>query len=338
MNQPEHTPADRHDRTLLALREQLPPPRPITLSDDHRRALQRRTLAAARRTDRRREVVRTVAPAGLVVACLATAVALLATTLLGGAEPGPTDGPRPVAAAPAAASRLQAIAAVAGRAPTPAVGDDQFVYVRSAVVSNEAALGEAPDLGAVHEREIWLAQDPDAHGSRGSLIREDGQDWPIVTVGSDPAGARRPTYSWLASLPTDPDRLLDELEALAVPVDGQEPEQAVFDLMTGLVRETVLPPDLAAALYRAARLVPGVVLERGAEDAVGRRGVGISRTDERFRSRTLWVVDPGTGELLGTRDHLLGPDGEPMLFHATAVLERAVVDEPGREPAGGGRA
>lgn len=331
-------PADRHETNLLELRKELPPPRPVTLSDDHRRALERRTRAAARRTDRRRAVARTAAPVALVAACLVTVVALLATSLTGRDTVAPTAAPRPVAAAPAAAARLLSIADVAGRASEPSVGQDDIVYVRSAVISNEGELGEAPELGEVHQREVWLAQGADVHGGRGSLIREDGQDWPIRTVGADPAGARRPTYAWLASLPTDPDRLLDVLEPMAVPVDGQEPEQALFDLMTGLVRETIVPPDLAAALYRAARLVPGVVLERGAQDAIGRRGVGISRTDERFRSSTLWVVDPATGQLLGTRDHLLGPDGEPMLYAATAVLERGVVDRAGQEPSGGGRA
>ncbi|MBC9731829.1 CU044_5270 family protein [Nocardioides marmotae] len=329
---------NHHDTDLRELRDQLPPPRPITLSEAHRRSLEHRTRTAILRSDRRRAAVGTVAPLALVAACAATVVALLATALPGGTSPSTEPDPRPVAAAPAAASRLLSIAETASRRAAPVVGQDQFIYVRSAVLANEGRFGEAPVLGEVHEREVWFGQDPGVRGGDANLIRELGQDWPIVTYGPDPAGARRPTYAWLAALPTDPDRLLDELEPLAVPVDGQEPEQAVFDLMTGLVRETLLPPDLAGALMRAARLIPGVVLEPGAQDAIGRRGVGISRTDERFRTRTVWVLDPATGRLLGTRDHMIGPDGKAVLYGATAVLERAVVDRAGQRPSGGGRA
>ncbi|MDN4175550.1 CU044_5270 family protein [Nocardioides sp. SOB77] len=329
---------NRHDTHLLELRDELPPPQPIVLSREHRRALELRTRAAVARSDRRRAVAATAGPLALVAACVATVVALLATALPGGTSTATEPERRPVAAAPAAAARLLSIADVAGRAAAPVVGRDQFVYVRSAVISNVGAVGHAPRLGEAHEREVWSGQDPSSAGGRDDVIREHGQDWPIVTVGPDPAGAGRPTYAWLASLPTDPDRLLDELEGLAVPVGGQEPEQAVFDLMTALVRETILPPELAGALLRAARLLPGVVLEPGATDALGRRGVGISRTDERFRARVPWVLEPTTGELLGTRDYLLGADGEPALFGATAVLERAVVDRAGQEPTGGGRA
>ena len=165
------------------------------------------------------------------------------------------------------------------------------------------------------------------------MIREFGQDWPLEHGGPASAGVQRPTYAWLASLPTDPDELLDELERSAVPVDGQEPEQALFDLVGNLLFEQVVPPDTAAALYRAVTRLPGVEVERGATDALGRRGVGISRSDVRFHTRTTWVLDSGTYELQGVRWWFTHPDGSPdTLFGATAVLESAVVDHAGQAP------
>jgi DNA-directed RNA polymerase specialized sigma24 family protein len=147
------------------------------------------------------------------------------------------------------------------------------------------------------------------------------------------AGASRPTYAWLEALPTEADELLDTLERSAVPVDGQEQSQATFELIGSLVSEQLVPPETAAALYRAVTRIPGVEVDRGATDALGRRGVGISRRDTRFHTRTTWVFDPSTYELLGVRWWFTHVDGSPdTLFGATAVLESAVVDRAGQVP------
>lgn len=107
----------------------------------------------------------------------------------------------------------------------------------------------------------------------------------------------------------------------------------MFDLIGNLVSEQLLPPDTAAALYRAVTRIPGIEVDPGATDALARRGVGISRADERFRTRTTWVFDTSTWELLGARWYFTHADGSPdTLFGATAVLETAVVDEAGTPP------
>ena len=75
------------------------------------------------------------------------------------------------------------------------------------------------------------------------------------------------------------------------------------------------------------------MVDRGATDALGRHGTGISRADERFHTRTTWIFDAETFDLLGTRWFFTHPDGSPdTLFGATAVLETAVVDRAGQEP------
>jgi hypothetical protein len=97
----------------------------------------------------------------------------------------------------------------------------------------------------------------------------------------------------------------------------------------GLVGEGLVPPRVAAALFEAATRIPGVTVDPGATDALGRRGTGISRADRTVRS--VWVLDPGSYEVLGTRDYFVGP-GPDVLYGATAVLERGVADRVGERP------
>ena len=90
----------------------------------------------------------------------------------------------------------------------------------------------------------------------------------------------------------------------------------------------------AAAVYRAAAMIPGVVLVADSVDAAGRHGVAVARTDE-SGERTEWIFEATTFEYLGERSYLVrdtvvGTAG--MLTATTAVLERAVVQRRGDLP------
>ncbi|SEC53606.1 hypothetical protein SAMN04489844_2479 [Nocardioides exalbidus] len=318
---------------LVELRGSHPAPHDIALSSEHRDRLRSRVDTAIGRHETRRRLALAVAAPATVLAC-ASAVAAVAVLALTGPSPATTATvDRPVLASAAAVRVLDRAADRALATTAPVVREDQFVYTRSATLTNEGTFGGAVSLGDLHTREIWLGQDPGPFGWRDDVIRELGQDWPLESGGPSPAGARRPTYAWLAALPTDPGALLDELEHVAVPVDGQSQDQAVFDVVGNLLSEQLLPPPTAAALYRAVTLVDGVEVDRGATDALGRRGVGISRADERFHTRTTWIFDSETFELRGTKWFFTHADGSPdTLFGATAVLETAVVDRAGQEP------
>jgi len=320
-----------HD--LDELRRSHPAPHDITLSPLHRARLGSRVDLAIDRHEARRRVVRGIAGPATVLAC-ATAVATVAVLALTGDSPAPRpEATRAVMTSVAATRVLDGAADRALASPAPTVREDQFVYTRSAVITNEGRLGEGVVLGPVHERETWLGQDPGPFGWQDDVIRELGQDWPLESGGPSPAGARRPTYAWLAQLPTDPDALLDVLDRAAAPVDGQEQQQATFELIGSLVSEQLVPPDTAAALFRAVTRIDGIEVERGATDALGRRGIGITRSDARFHTRTTWIFDPSTYELRGTRWFFTHADGSPdTLFGATAVLETAVVDRAGQVP------
>ncbi|NEE44867.1 hypothetical protein G3M55_09635, partial [Streptomyces sp. SID8455] len=98
----------------------------------------------------------------------------------------------------------------------------------------------------------------------------------------------------------------------------------MFENIGHLIGETVLPPETAAALYKAAALIPGVSDAPGAVDALGRHGVGIAREDTRFSTRSEWVFDPEGLAFLGSRTFLTEDTGigaKGTLLDAEAVLK-----------------
>lgn len=75
-----------------------------------------------------------------------------------------------------------------------------------------------------------------------------------------------------------------------------------------------------------------------AVDAVGRRGIGIARTDTKYSERSEWVFDAEDFHYLGERQYLtkdtaIGKAG--ALISNSAVLRRAVVDKGGVRPTAG---
>ncbi|MER5430850.1 CU044_5270 family protein [Streptomyces sp. NPDC002588] len=257
------------------------------------------------------------------------------TAARGGASGTPTGG------SPSAAVTLDRIAAVAMRTDVAAVQDGQWVYVRTRSVDNEADWGQPVKHSAPQDREVWFSQEPGPLIKYG-LIRDENGDSPIrilVPKGSpgERAGIDRPTYAWLASLPTDPDALLKRLYAETPVSDGDDKDQAVFERIGELVQEQILPSATASAIYRATARIPGVAEVDDAVDAVGRRGIAIARTNTAMGLRTEWIFDPETLGYLGersvlTRDSAMGEAG--TVFDTRAVLERAVVDKQGEEPGG----
>ncbi|WP_062648096.1 CU044_5270 family protein [Streptomyces maremycinicus] len=297
----------------------------------------------------RPRLARPVLVAGSVAAAVVLALAAGLTVGTGaGRDDGGTAGARSGASGTAGGSRgavvtLDRIAAVALRTDVEPVGDGQFVYVRSRSAGNEGVFDGPVELGKMHERQVWFSQRQGPVTDVG-LIREYGQDWPIevgVPDGTDPedaavpAGFDRPTYAWLASLPTDPGALLKLLYADTPAERGEDRDQEVFGRIGDLIGEQIMPSATAAAFYRATARIPGVTEVADAVDAVGRHGIAIAREDTRHGTRTEWIFDPGTLEYLGvrtvfTRDTERARAG--TVSDTSAVLERAVVDKRGEEP------
>lgn len=242
-----------------------------------------------------------------------------------------TDTARP------ATALLRQISDVALKSDAPTVRDDQFLYTRSKVRGADVTSGKAV-VGPLADQEAWTAQDPRPLRKLG-IIRVDGETLPVNAELGDtegtPAGLSRPTYRWLSTLPTDPERLLDFLYAHTPEIPEQERAQTVFDQI-GALLGGVMPPRTAAALYQAAATIPGVTEAPEARDAIDRRGVGIARDDIRYGTRTEWVFDATGFTFLGSRSYLTedstyGKAG--TLLSSSAEIAHGVVDKAGSRPA-----
>ncbi|MGC4804391.1 CU044_5270 family protein [Micromonospora sp. DT233] len=333
---PRLDPAER-----AALARSVPPPPGGEISVDRQRVLKEAfmneiTPSAAAAADRpaarfRRRLAWLAAP----VTAAALAAALVATVGLPGSDPGAGGRVHQYVTvlagdATGVAPLLERAALVAAAKPASPVAAGSFVYVRSKVawlVFSDDRDGGPKEAGVdgqvldeVHDREIWLPQD----GGEG-LVRERGETFGVVGG---------PTHSSYANLPTDPEALLRHVYAVVAPQDLPR-DQAAFEYIGGALQESLLPPAVNAALYRAAARIPGAVLVPESVDAAGRTGVAVGHTDE-FGERTEWIFDRASFEYLGERSYLVrdnrtGKSG--MLTATTAVLTRAVVDEAGRRPA-----
>ncbi|MFF3866921.1 CU044_5270 family protein [Micromonospora sp. NPDC001898] len=333
---PRLDPAERD-----ALARLVPPPPERELSADRHRVLkeafmheinQSPAASPARPSPRPRRLLAWLAPP---VAATALAAVLVATIGLPGGDPErgtPANQYVKVLQGEAAgvAPLMEQVALVAAAKPAASpVADGKFVYVRSRVAwlvfpedgndgPKEAGVNRQV-LDEVHDRELWLPQ-----SSGDALARERGETF---TVNNSTPNSR------YANLPTNPDALLRHIYAEVEPQDLPR-DVAAFDYIGEALRESLLPPQVNAAFYRAAAKIPGAVLVPESVDAAGRTGVAVGRTDE-FGTRTEWIFDRTSFEYLGERSYLVrdtetGKAG--MLTATTAVLSRGVVDKAGNRP------
>src|SRR5690606_22106278 len=116
-----------------------------------------------------------------------------------------------------------------------------------------------------HRRQVWLSVD----GSRPGLLREEKADGIFETdLGANPGPSlHSPTLRYLATLPTDPDLLLLKIYWENGTM-GPNPQQEAFVTIGDLIRESVVPPEVAKALYQAAARIPGIEIVDGVEDAL----------------------------------------------------------------------
>ncbi|WBQ02966.1 CU044_5270 family protein [Kribbella sp. CA-293567] len=121
----------------------------------------------------------------------------------------------------------------------------------------------------------------------------------------------RPTPAFLARQPRDPDKLLAVLRTYTPPAVRKENwsdrvradhiplDQRAFSRIGSVLQSGIVPPDLRAALYQAARKIPGIQLIENVETLDGRRAQAIGYTSEGQRFDIL--IDPTTGQGIGSR-------------------------------------
>jgi hypothetical protein len=289
-----------------------------------------RLAAGSRRpTPQRRRARRPLIAALGAGAALAAVAATALVLVLSGGQPAP--------ASPAAVQLLAKVADVAARQPAPAVSNGEFMYVRSevsyAVYENGA---QTATMEPLHERQIWQ---PVANVCDWGLVIEDGQRTSLAPTPVDSLSAKcgqgnlnEATYRMLQSLPTDPRTLLSQIytfvqangEGQALGSDGE-----AFVTIGDLIRETIVPPSTAAALYRAAALIPGVTLIDHVTTVEGQPGIAIAWTSSQDRYE--WIFDPATLQYVGERDYDLST-GKPVVTGNAAILQRAFVGKAGQLP------
>ncbi len=305
----------------------------------------------------------------LLGATAAAATAALTVTLLPGP---PAHQARPRAGSPAGASPTSspaeltaayvlnraasaaASAAAASSRPVPRPG--QFIYVTSVTTYLSTEITRSGEESWLYRtsRQIWQS----ASGQRAGMLQivEHGNvklPWGPVppAVSGNPAGwislpasscpgaaAARGTYAFLATLPADPGRLRTWI--YRHPDGGNRSDAQAWADIGDILREMLVPPKLAAALFRVAATIPGATVVPHAANAVGRAGVGVSRAGAEL------IFDPKTYQLIGEGAVLTkpvpgeGPAG--TVVASTAQLREAVANRlpdvpPSRvEKSGGG--
>ncbi|HEY0541436.1 MAG TPA: CU044_5270 family protein [Actinoallomurus sp.] len=230
---------------------------------------------------------------------------------------------------------------VAQRTPIPAA--TQWVYVKM-----ESTISHAPPSGA-------MAQVPGSHQIRETWTRVDMQYLASVRHGKTvvtsthggmgtPIGWPAISYSYLNSLPTNPDALLRLMRhnltnlELAGPNDGKLSDNDVFDSAIALMENyTVLPARLNAALYGVLARLKVVHLDR-ARDNAGRKVLSLFRTQDGMK--TAIFINPTSYAYAGQRIVMVadqttrGNDGTHTLHKGEllddeAILVSKIVNAPG---------
>jgi len=307
--------------------------RPVTMSDIRSLApvtatgLPRPATRSQQLGDRWLRPRRAIVAAVAATTALASIAILFGVTYEGGASQPVIDK--------GAVQLLAKVANVAARQPAPRVRDGQYMYVetRAAVTARRPVpwtgtqahpFPRHSHLKMITER-IWV---PVAN-SCGSAWTPVGEKCRRIGWLNDP------TYRLLQTLPTNPHALLATIERVE---RGHGPSlaQEAFVTIGDLLRNTIAPPKVAAALYRAAALIPGITLVRHAKDAIGRSGIAVARLgpgadggvrEELIFSRsTLRLI--GEGSVIARTGEVTG---------ATAIIRRAFVDHRGQVPPAGQR-
>lgn len=286
----------------------------------------------------------------LVAAVVATAAAITLVFLPSPTTPQPVPPPTggspgpwiPQTSSPAvltAAYVLNQAASAAAASSQPVPRPGQFIYVTSVTTYVSSEIGPAGEKSWLYrtKRQIWQSADGQRAGllqivDRGNVKLPWGPvppadsgtaaDWTSLPPSSCPGAApARSTYAFLASLPTDPAGLRAWLYQHP---DGQNAADAqAWTDIGDMLREMLVPPKLAAALFRVAATIPGATVVPHATNAVGRTGVAVSRSGMEL------IFDPRTYQLIGEGGVLTkavrgeGPAG--TVIAATAQLTETVV-------------
>ena len=264
---------------------------------------------------------------------------------------------------PAAADALHAAALRAVEVVDPVVGPGQYLRVETRAL--QTTLGDDGHYQTLDTERLYLPADREdawvlqrlpaepVPGTSAASVKqaERQRDGDIATYGPDGellradggrfSGAKPLDTSDddLASLPRDPERLLDRIRELTKGA-GRSPEGQALVWIADTLRAGTVPADLRGALLEAAALIPGVTITDQQATLDGRTGIAIGRYESADGTRQDIVIDPATGQVIGEREVQVEENrGDPGAFPARSTISwtsvtTTVVDEA---PAGGTR-
>ncbi len=364
----QQAPDDRHEIALLRSVLEIPPPDRGSLARMRAKALREMQAPPAPR-HRGRVVlaaasVTVVAGLGIAIAVQPTGDGSTALPASGGpVRPG---GPAPLVGADTPAREaLVTLAAHTSDLRPLAVRPGQFVYshLRGQGVHGipVGADGEA-QVVSEDETKAWFAADGlqtvrmemttnlnarPLTGEDARKLADNGKSLPkphtqvYPNPNGDPKeqlpvaqprepGVDNPTLSWVASLPTDPERLLAVFRAAAGTNTKHDSDYLTFKTAVSFAAraDALLTPAARTALYQAIALLPGIERVPGQVDLTGRAGVAIGRNGEGFRSEI--ILDPVTSRVIGTRMvATTGADWPAGTVIASSSTDKVVVDSVG---------
>jgi hypothetical protein len=318
--------------------------RPVTMADIEARPPVRVTLlqrAAAKSQLGHRRIM--LAGAAAASVSLAVAATVIGVTYQGG-HPLPP-------ASKAAMQLLAKVADAAARQPIPRVRDSQYMYVETKEASwlspgqvppplTNGSFPRHPRLKEPITSQTWV---PVADVCRTGLERTTAPNGqasgaPFSAQGS---GVKCPsigslndaTYRLLQTLPTDPQALLNLIYRVERG-HGPGPTQEAFVTIGDLLNGKIPPPKVAAALYRAAALIPGVTLVPDATDAIGRHGVAVAQHVSGIPGGIVseLIFSKTTLRLIGSRTIEARTGASTS---ATAIISQAFVNHLGQVPRAG---
>ena len=311
---------------------------------------------------RRRFVLPTVAAAAI----LALAGVAVGVTVSGRGSAGSSTGVR-VHREALAAAELDRAARLVADDSTPMPGPGEYLYTEtdsatlvalnsagnltppdvtpSTMVGQSASSApnpNAPDAGATYRvwdethAQSWVDANDNGQASVTFLTSffspQDKSVWQAAGSPQVDVAAGAPSTASLSAsgfpdvtgLPTNPQALLRTLESGAYgPANNAS---AAFSAVGELLQDPKdTSPALRSALYEAAALLPGTEALGTIADHAGQQGQGIGLTQDGVRSEL--IVDPTSGQLLGTEDVAVDPSAasEALIQSARVVPVGTVV-------------
>ncbi|GIG68193.1 CU044_5270 family protein [Phytomonospora endophytica] len=262
------------------------------------------------------------------LAAVAAAAVVLGVATGGGNVPPPGQK---TAAEIEAARVIELAASYAEAQPWEPPGPDQWMYIKDHSVS-ASAMSEYKGMRPESVDETWISYD----GSRfGELVDGEGEPEVGGYLNDD-------SYPYMLSLPVEPNALIDALEkelvgdgavprdeassgttddGVGLPGNQEEWNAWLFARISAILRDNLLPPNLTAALWRAAGMIPGVAVE-GTVMVEGRETLAVGRVTEAWQHEQL-LVDPETYEFVGYRSVAIADFSYPPFGDDPAVTETA---------------